>query len=271
MSPDDTRPICERFAQLWGVSPDVHPDDLIFRFLLENPTFETPDHSVEYYFRNGAQSARTLLTLLTQICGIGEGKFELLEFASGYGCVTRHLRKVIPGCSLTACDIHPQAIEFLREKLDVEAVLSASRPEELRLEHRYDVVFALSFFSHMPKRSFLQWLARLASFTTPGGFLLFTTHGLESQQHFPRCRFDRDGFYFEPSSEQKDLDASEYGSAVVRPEYVVRAVSKTPGLTLKLFSQAHWWQHQDVYIAQATPEREHGTAGPSRSFWRRRG
>jgi 2-polyprenyl-3-methyl-5-hydroxy-6-metoxy-1,4-benzoquinol methylase len=55
----------------------------------------------------------------------------------------------------TAYDIHQQAIQFIQEKLKTEAVLSASRPEDLDLNRAFDVVFALSFFSHMPKVRYL--------------------------------------------------------------------------------------------------------------------
>ena len=89
--------------------------------------------------------------------------FKLLEFASGYGCVTRHIKKN-PDYDVVSCDIHPQAVDFLRSRIDVKAIQSMHVPEEFAPVDKFDVVFALSFFSHMPKSSFGRWLRAYVQF-----------------------------------------------------------------------------------------------------------
>lgn len=244
--------ICEREAEKLGARPEVHPDDLIFQYNLNHPMFQSKvDEAIAYYFQNGFQSAQILSDLLMKICGFdGKQKIELLEFASGYGCVTRHIKNVIPFAETTACDIHSQATKFIEEKFQTKTVLSASRPEDLLLEQKFDAVFALSFFSHMPKASFSRWLRQLASFLKPGGYLVFTTHGMVSAKFFPDCRFDADGFYFKPESEQTDLDSAEYGSACTMPSYVLGQIFKERNWALTFFHEGHWWGHQDVYVVR---------------------
>ena len=85
---------------------------------------------------------------------------KLLEFASGYGCVTRHLKKN-PAYDVVSCDIHPQAVDFLSSRLKVKAIQSVHTPEEFATVDKFDVAFATSFFSHMPKSSFGRWLKAL--------------------------------------------------------------------------------------------------------------
>lgn len=188
---------------------------------------------------------------MKDICGFdGEQKLHLLEFVSGYGCVTRHIKNVIPFSVTTACNIHQQAVQFIKEKLGTEAVLSASRPEDLHIKPEFDVVFALSFFSHMPKNKFPQWLRKLASFVKPGGYLIFTTHGLESPKYFPNCQFDEEGFYFHPASEQKDLSTQGYGITCNHPAYAFARIFEIPKLTLKYFHEGYWWGHQDVFVVK---------------------
>lgn len=242
--------LCQNAAQRWGVSSEVHPEDFVFRFVVEVPAFESKEKAVEYYFNDGANSARELHKILVDICGFGDDRLNLLEFASGYGCVTRHIRNVMPFCRITACDIHQQAVQFIQEKLGIEAVLSASRPEDLDLNRLFDVVFALSFFSHMPKKTFARWLKELSSFVRPEGYFIFTTHGLSSRRFFKNCQFDKDGFYFYPTSEQKDLSTKEYGSTVVTPQYVFNRIFEIPNLALKYFYEGYWWNHQDLYIVK---------------------
>jgi 2-polyprenyl-3-methyl-5-hydroxy-6-metoxy-1,4-benzoquinol methylase len=248
---DQYKMICEKIAQDLKVSPEVHPEDLLFQYCINHPEFKSEELAVNYYFSDGANSTKMLSILLTEICGYGQDQIRLLEFASGFGCITRHLKQTIPFCDVTACDIHPEAIRFIRDQLAVDAVLSSNQPDDLSMDHRYDVVFALSFFSHMPNRSFNSWLRRLSTLVDRGGFLIFTTHGLVSKQkYFNTCKFDKSGFYFDSISEQQDLDGTEYGTAVVKPQYVFERLFQIPDLTLKYFQEAYWWGHQDVYIAQ---------------------
>ena len=230
---------------------DIHPDDFIFRFLWNNPNFPTKENALEYYYNDGAKSAARLRGLLADVCQFGERPIDLLEFASGFGCVTRHLRKAIPSCKAVSCDIHPEAIRFLRERLRVEAVQSASVPEELNPGSSFDVVFALSFFSHMPKMTFTRWMQMLASVIRPNGFLIFTAHGIVSRdKHLSQFQLDDEGFYFHAESEQKDLDAAEYGTTITAPKYVLARAFAMPNVRLRYFHEGFWWDHQDLYIFQ---------------------
>jgi SAM-dependent methyltransferase len=247
--------IRENVAQSWGVSPEIHPDDFIFRHIVNNPSFPSKEKAIEHYFNTGADWAQLLHKLLTEICGLEGKRIELLEFASGYGRVTRHFKNVMPLCVPTACDIHQEAIRFIQGQLGVEAILSTARPQDLRLGRVFDSVFALSFFSHIPKRRFARWLSVLASFVKPGGFLIFTTHGLVSRKRIlPHCHFDTDGFYFQEGSEQKDLSAKEYGTAFVTPHYVFDRLFAIPHLTLRYFQEGFWAKDQDVYIVKNLSE-----------------
>jgi len=228
-------------AEQWNVSAEIHPEDFIFRFLFDNPGFASKASAIEYYFNDGAKSTSQLKTILTDVCKFSEEKIDLLEFASGYGCLTRHMKNIIPFASSTACDIHGQAVDFIENKLGASAVLSKSDPALFRLDKKYDAVFALSFFSHMPKRTFTHWLNSLAGCLKPGGFLIFTTHGLESaRKHFGKLEYDDEGFYFKADSEQKDLDVAEYGTTVTKPRYVLDRICNATDLSLVYFREGFW-------------------------------
>ena len=248
---DNYKGVCENASQRWKVTAEIHPDDFIFHFLFNNPSFQSKEKAIEYYFSDGFNSANKLYSILQDICGFnGEKEINVLEFASGYGCVTRHIKNVIPFSVITACDIHPQAVQFIKESLGTEAVLSASRPEDLSIYQEFDVVFALSFFSHLPSKTFSRWLRKLVSFVKSGGYFIFTTHGLESRKFIPECQFDKDGFYFQSSSEQKDLDPKEYGLSCTLPKYVLARIFEDPKGVLKYFHEGYWWKHQDVFIIE---------------------
>jgi hypothetical protein len=252
--------LCQKFAQQWRVIPVIHPMDYLFQFVIHLPLYQSNrEQAIAYYFSDGFASAENLRLILEGICGIRNRACTLLEFASGYGCVTRHLQNVLPAVKVTSCDIHPEAITFLQNEFGVDAMQSHAVPEQVSTDKRFDVVFALSFFSHMPKTTFSRWLKTLSSLVVPGGFLVFTTHGLTSKRlHIKNTEFDKDGFFFLSSSEQKDINPSEYGCAVVQPLFVLHAAKQVGELSLTYFREAHWWGHQDLYVFQKTASPDTG-------------
>jgi cyclopropane fatty-acyl-phospholipid synthase-like methyltransferase len=161
--------------------------------------------------------------------------------------VTRHLKNQ-PDLHLTACDIHAAAISFLKREIGVESVQSVSIPEALHLPRDYDAVFALSFFSHMPMTTWERWLRRLIGATRPGGVVIFTTQGIASSQHFGWPEIPSSGFWFEASSEQKDLSTDEYGQTIVTPQFARGIIAGINEVELIALSEGYWWGHQDLYV-----------------------
>jgi 2-polyprenyl-3-methyl-5-hydroxy-6-metoxy-1,4-benzoquinol methylase len=237
-------------ARQYGVAPEIHPEDMLWRFLLKHPNVPTPEVAARKYFANGAESANKLESIVRDHfpSAAPNRKVDVLEFASGYGMVTRHLANMPSQGKLLACDIHQQAIDFIRDHLKQPAVMSAHLPEEISFDESFDVVFALSFFSHMPEVTFTRWLTKLFAAVSPGGILVFTTHGLASRVFFGDITLGDKGFLFKPSSEQADLDPNEYGSSIATPAYVVTQLDHVSGAALAQFRRAFWWGHQDLYV-----------------------
>jgi hypothetical protein len=52
----------------------------------------------------------------------------ILDFASGYGCVSRHFKNVMPSALLTAMDIHENAYHFNKMHFGVDAIVSSVDP-----------------------------------------------------------------------------------------------------------------------------------------------
>lgn len=245
-------------AQRHNVTPDVHEADFIFQWLVSNSAFSTVKEAVDYYFDDGANSAQKLADLLKEISGGRSTDFSLLEFASGYGCVTRHLENALPGVAVTACDIHSEAVDFIGAAIGTETLLSKSVPEEFAAANagkKFDVIFALSFFSHMPRSTWTRWISALESLLSDGGLLVFTTHGTKTVRQHPRAiEFDDDGFWFEASSEQEDLDTAEYGSTAVTATFVFREIAAlNTSSRIIHFAEGAWWNHQDLYVMIRQP------------------
>jgi SAM-dependent methyltransferase len=236
-----------------GVSTEIHRQDYLFQFLLHHPEVDDP---LKLYIQDGRNSARRLRELLDEhAADPPTGSLTVLEFASGYGCVSRHLARQVPNAEVTCSDIHPEAMDFIGRTFSMETQLSVARPEMFALGRQFDVVFALSFFSHMPERTWGPWLEALYRHTRPGGMLVFTAHGLVSDElHIRRAVLSPEGFWFEPTSEQMDLDGDEYGVTVTSREYVMRQITTRLPDAATQFSEAFWWGHQDLYVVKRPPE-----------------
>ena len=245
---DCLKDICEHEGKQFGIVPSIHPGDYLFKFCITHDCFKDANRAANYYFRQGRESVKKLATLLEKFSTIPDHSIELLEFASGYGAVTRHFRNVLPRVDITSCDIHQEAIDFIQNHLDTKAVLSKSIPELLRLPQQYDVVFALSFFTHMPMETWERWLRVLVKYVRCDGLLIFTTHGDLSRKHFGNPTLPQNGFWFKAASEQKDLSPNEYGMTITLKKFVDGIISTFKNVDLAYYQEGHWWEHQDVYV-----------------------
>lgn len=247
--PEDVRRICHKAGARYAVCPEVHPQDFIFRFAYEHPGFPTPAQAIGYYFLDGRRSALKVRDWIHRLWPDRTTPPRVLEFASGYGAVTRHVSRLLalpPHC----CDIHPEANAFNAAYFGVTTLASAEVPEQLVLPHAYELIFVLSFFSHMPHTTWARWLKRLHDALAPGGVLLFTTHGETSRKHFPQAQLDEQGFWFEPSSEQHDLNTASYGQTITSTDFVQARIQELPQATLLELREGEWWEHQDLWLLQ---------------------
>jgi hypothetical protein len=152
---------------------------------------------------------------------------------------------------VVSCDIHPDAVAFLGRELGVTSLLSTHVPEEFTATREYDVVFALSFFSHLPRATWGRWLKALFGSLSAPGHLVFTTHGTRQCEALgiPAAGLT-DGFWYSPQSEQASLDTSEYGSTITLPEFVIGEIYRQTGAPIVRYEHAGWWETQDVWIVK---------------------
>lgn len=238
-------------AEALGVPDNIHLDDFIFQFLINNRSFRTYEDAVDYYFNDGRKSSILFSIVLKELGRPLDSSLSVLEFASGYGCVTRHLPIIMPHINFTACDIHEKAVQFISERLGRPAVLSHTDPSHFSLPQKYDVIFSLSFFSHMPRSSWGKWIKAHYDLLEPNGALIFTTQGVLSAKHIgDNIVIPEDGFWFKAQSEQLDLDVADYGLTLVTKEFVEKEVFKQIGRPIELYKEGFWWEHQDLYIVR---------------------
>ncbi len=233
------------FSDMMAMSCQIAPGDDIFHFFEGHPTSTNP---LRDYLADGWRTLSELMLLLEAVDRplLQTGSF--LEFASGHGRFTRHLVKAMGAERVTVSDVVKDAVDFSQRTFGVQGFVSTSAPEALVWPQRYDVVFVLSLFSHLPRSTWARWLTRLYDGVAPGGVLVFTTHGQRATA-FDNVTLDDEGFFFAPSSESNAIDRFEYGTTFTSEEFVRARIAETVGAdALVHVAPVQFWNHQDAYV-----------------------
>ena len=208
---------------------NICEDDEMYLFSMKKVPEDGDDGTralVRYY-----AIGRSVLDTVKQVVEWHFGSFEnvpsFLDFACGYGRFTRFLIQEMPPEKIWVSDIYANAVKFQTEYLGVNGIVSTGKPENYLIERKFDCILANSFFSHMPERTFTNWLQNLYDLLTHNGILMFSVHDeclLEAHIEMPAK-----GILFSPESESQSLDKEEYGTSYVTEKFVRELVEKVSG------------------------------------------
>jgi SAM-dependent methyltransferase len=211
---------------------------------------ELPGRAVLDYFRGGWSAHRLLRQLLRLRFGAGTPRATVLDFGSGYGRTTRFLVREHPRERITVADVMADAVAFQRDAFGVAGQVSTADAGALSIEGRFDVVVAISVFTHFNPADFPAWLERLHALLAPGGILIFTVN--DERTLLPGRKLDDSGAWFEPASENERLDPRRYGSTWVDESFVARALGQATGSPPAYRRVPRGlWASQDVYVVAA--------------------
>lgn len=225
--------------------------------------------AAQMYFGGGDWNAHEVKHALRDAGFRIQDAGSFLEFASGYGRLTRYFVQMLDPSKITVADIDPRAVDFLKRRLGVKGFYSASSADGLSHDGRYDLIVVVSLFSHLPNDSWGPWLRRLSGLLNPDGVLLFTTHNFNDADA-EQFESQAEGFLYRDVNETRGrLAGAQYGAAFVSEDYVGRVVAENfPGKLVK-FAPHGLLMAQDVYVLQRAgdlgdrlPHEAHETASP---------
>jgi SAM-dependent methyltransferase len=161
------------------------PDDL--RILVAG----TPN--IPWFMNGGYLSCQSILDALARHQIQLENGFRVLDFGCGCGRTLRHWARV-PHISLYGSDYNPLLVDWCNEHLPfVSGSVNALEPPLPHASESFDLVYALSVFTHLPEALQLPWMAEMARVIKPNGYLLLTLHGESYMPDIPpeyRERFE---------------------------------------------------------------------------------
>lgn len=238
-----------RFGHWMRINCTIHPDDDIFRFFARDGHSRNP---VRDYLADGWRTLSELMVLLERLDRPLMKTGSMLEFASGFGRFTRHLAPLLPG-RVTCADVLPGAMDFAREQFGVTTFESGFEPERLEFPDRYELVFVLSLFTHLPVADWRRWLKALASAVKPGGLLVLSFHSERVAEDYG-VELGADGCFFAASSESPSLDPERYGTTLTTRAVVEREIRDALGFEPVLYQPLAFWVGQDAVIISVPRE-----------------
>jgi SAM-dependent methyltransferase len=235
-----------------GVDLAIDPDDEMLGFLLESNQGDR-DRALWAYFQSGASIAASMAQVLAWRFGAPGKVGRLLDFASGYGRVTRFLLRQLPAERIGVADIYAAGVRFQEQRFGVRGIVSTVRPEDLDAgAGAYDAILVTSLFTHLPEERFVAWLRVLMGLLAPGGVLAFSVH---DQALLPLgAQLPAGGILFQEISESGSLATHDYGSTWVSEAFVhgalarARSGGEVPAGSLHRLPGG-LCNYQDLYIA----------------------
>ena len=218
--------------------------------------------AVSQYFAVGLQQYHALAQALS-VLRPQSRPLRIMDFACGFGRALRFLKYTAPQHTLHASEIQADALDFIRESLGIETLLSSAAPADFSPPGQYDFIWVVSLFSHLPDALFSGWLEKLASLLSDDGLLCFSVRG--ASQLAAGKTLPADGILYERASEISPLDADIYGTAYVSDAYVAEKIRATCGDVRFACVKKALANEQDLYFVTRDPTIDlHGLA----SNWR---
>ncbi len=231
------------------LNTNIHKSDQMYNFITSARGSELIARSE--YFTSGVYLLKIVEQLVLWKFGSFEGVRSFLDFASGYGRLTRFLVQDLPAERIWVSDIQAEAVAFQRSELGVHGFVSTLDPDALECDELFDCIFVVSLFSHLPPTTFVRWLKKLYSLLKPGGLLAFTVHdesGLAASEAMPDS-----GISFSEGSEIDSLDTQDYGRTIVTEAFVRRSITEATGRPVYRRIPFGMLLHQDIYLVANEP------------------
>jgi SAM-dependent methyltransferase len=230
-----------------GINLDISTADEMLRFFLFVQGHGI-DQAVAMYLESGRRIWATQRQILAWRFGspasVQESGGRILDFASGYGRVTRHLVADVPKDRVWVSDIYAEGVAFQEREFGVHGVVSTTDPKHFQCDQSFDCVLVSSLFTHLPEARFVEWLRCLGALVKPGGLLLFSVHDMALRGE-PSPAVD---ILFEELSESGSLDTKDYGSAWVTERFVRSAARDAVGPWPLLRIPRGLASFQDLYV-----------------------
>jgi ubiquinone/menaquinone biosynthesis C-methylase UbiE len=200
-------------------APFAHVPPAALRFRVHG------DVELKSFLETGRQCSRDIEESLRQVGRELSSFRRVLDFGCGCGRTLLWLMPSARQSEFAGTDLDKQAISWCRRSLDAGTfTVNGELPPLPYPDNSFDLVYAVSVFTHLEEELQFRWLAELHRVASQGAFVVVTVRG----RYFLRQLRERDlavlheaGFVFSRISNQfRDIFPAWYQTATHTEEYV---------------------------------------------------
>ena len=194
--------------------------------LLERVQGRVSGDPVEAFLGIGRQCGESVVATLARAGKQLTDFRTILDFGVGCGRTLRVLAPLAPRARFYGTDIDPQAIHWCQANLGFASFTTNAPLPPLPFDNgRFDLIYAISVFTHLNESYQFQWLAELRRVARPGALVIVTLHGDSLFQNIPpdmRPLADSNGFAFVDTEAWRGIFPDWYQNAFHSARYVSR-------------------------------------------------
>lgn len=172
--------IKNEFIRRSNITFDFHSEISKNDIMFLNSIYHNNDFyaSLDGYYSIGLNGLNTIRRVLSSAKGNDQISGKILDFAGGYGRVTRFLSGYYGKDNIHCSDVKQDAVQFQVKNFGVTGHLSYFNPDDFLIHDKYEVIFAGSLFSHLNESLFVRWLEKLLKLLNSKGILIFSVHDM---------------------------------------------------------------------------------------------
>jgi SAM-dependent methyltransferase len=171
----------ERLREGW-LTVRAHDDHLAFDGLPVPPArlrllVDGRSGDAGHFLRVGRRMFESIRDAVAESGTDPGGLGAVLDFGCGCGRVARHWAR-LEGPEIHGCDYNPELVAWCHDSLPfLFATRNALAPPTPYVSGSFDLIYALSVFSHLDEALQAQWLAEYRRLLRPGGLLVLSLLG----------------------------------------------------------------------------------------------
>lgn len=143
----------------------------------------------------------------------------ILDFGCGCGRILAGWEGSLNGATLRGVDINPKMIAFCQDNIAfAETALCGAYPPLDYAAGSFDLVYAISVWTHMTLPAMVQWAGEMARIIASGGVLIVSYHGtnhiplLAALSHEGSRQLEEHGYYVHRHNADAPLGSNDYAT-----------------------------------------------------------
>jgi len=227
------------------INDTIHPKDEMFKFMKKE------GKKIQHYIQSGDDTVKIVMNYVKKLNPSLLSNKKVLDYGCAHGRITRHITKKFKPSLLVGADVWDSGIEFCSEQFGSNSFLISNDNPISNLGEQFDIIIAISVFSHLPPKRFHENLKALYQSLSNEGLFFFSTHG-NYFKDFNNLTL-KDGYFYGPLGKDPNhtdgrLSGDEYSFMCVAKDFVDKQLQQA-GLEMIEFKEMGIGK-QDLFIAK---------------------